>query len=220
MSRAFVAVMIAGIMGVATIASGQVGQQQQDPTQRIRGTITSVAGNKGSFQINDRNGNPVTILVNGKTKYHFRNVDGTFDEVVAKGDDVNAMVGQDGFAVDVFNRNRGKLMALQYKDQLEVGDAEWSVIEPKLVRVLLLMREERGDDVAFNQPSRIAQAQDDLTATLRNQVANNADIQRKLGAFHDAKSKVAKELEQARAELVEMLTVRQEAVLVKSGVLE
>jgi Spy/CpxP family protein refolding chaperone len=61
---------------------------------------------------------------------------------------------------------------------------------------------------------------DALSAALQVESTSPEEIKTKLAALRDARKKAQGELEQARAELSKVLTVKQEAALVLSGVLE
>jgi hypothetical protein len=70
------------------------------------------------------------------------------------------------------------------------------------------------------QPSAIQQAQRDLATTLENKDAKPDEIKAKLATLRDAREKAKKDLTAAQGELKELLTQRQEAVMVMMGFLE
>jgi hypothetical protein len=70
------------------------------------------------------------------------------------------------------------------------------------------------------QPSAVQQAQRDLATTLENKDAKPDEIKAKLAALRDAREKAKKDLTAAQGELKELLTQRQEAVMVMMGFLE
>jgi len=124
------------------------------------------------------------------------------------------------------------------KDQLKVQDDEWKVIEPKLNKVMTATRDlrfnggmgfggrggmgtGRDNNANADQPqSEIARASRELRTTLQNDSASATDIEAKLTAFRAAREKAQEELKTAREDLKGVLTQRQEAVLVMSGLLE
>jgi septal ring factor EnvC (AmiA/AmiB activator) len=72
-----------------------------------------------------------------------------------------------------------------------------------------------------NAPSTPVQAaREDLNKTLDNKDASADDIKAKLTALRDAETKAEGDLDKARQELKELLTQRQEAVLVMDGILK
>jgi Spy/CpxP family protein refolding chaperone len=74
-----------------------------------------------------------------------------------------------------------------------------------------------------NRPNRGGAASpeaDALRTTLENDNASADEIKTKLAALRDSRKKAQAELEQARADLEKVLTVKQEATLVLMGMLE
>ena len=129
-------------------------------------------------------------------------------------------------------------MMERIKERLEAGDEEWKVLQPKLEKVMTLSREagsggglrmlfggrggRRGGATAnaATQPeSAVAKAVRELQQTLENKEATPEQIKAKLTALRTAREKVKQELAKARAALQELVTQRQEAVLVLMGTL-
>jgi hypothetical protein len=120
----------------------------------------------------------------------------------------------------------------QIKEQLGATDEEWKVLSPKIEKVMTAQfagfgggRGGRGGpgggNNADNQPTTpVAKASADLRATLANKDAPADDIKAKLAALRDAREKVKADLQASQKELKEILTQRQEAVLVTNGMLE
>jgi hypothetical protein len=125
----------------------------------------------------------------------------------------------------------------QIKEQLGATDEEWKVLSPKIEKVMIAQfagfgggRGGRGGpggggngggNNADNQPQTpVAKASADLRATLENKDAPADDIKAKLAALRDAREKVKADLQASQKELKEILTQRQEAVLVTNGMLE
>ena len=81
-----------------------------------------------------------------------------------------------------------------------------------------------GETPATTQPaekvSETQKAADALREALKNKDAKPEDLTKALTALRAARAKAKAELDKARKELQEVLTVRQEAALVSSGVLE
>src|SRR5207237_3860536 len=107
-------------------------------------------------------------------------------------------------------------------------------IEPKLTKVMDLRRDAGGfgrggfrrrDDNSSssaddNQASPVEKAQRELRQTLDNKEANAEQINSKLTALREAKEKAKTTLASAQKDLKEILTQRQEAVLVMFGMLD
>jgi hypothetical protein len=126
------------------------------------------------------------------------------------------------------------------KEQMGAKDDEWKVIEPKLTKVMDAQRASRGGGFGFggfggrgggggggnanrgggNADTPTAKAMQDLRETLDNKDASADDIAKKLTALRDAREKSKAELQAAQKDLKEILTQRQEAVLVMMGQME
>jgi hypothetical protein len=145
------------------------------------------------------------------------------------------------------NRGRGNFDPAQFraqmearmKEQLGVNDDEWKVLQPKLEKVNTARNETRGGGFGgfgrnrggnngggnnggtSDQPqSAVSKASSELRATLEKKDAPADEINAKLAALREARAKAKADLEAAQKELKEVLTARQEAVLVSMGTLE
>jgi peptidoglycan hydrolase CwlO-like protein len=122
----------------------------------------------------------------------------------------------------------------QVKDEMKPTDDEWKVIQPKLDKVIDARREtmsfgggrgfrgrDRGDSSSSDQPrSSLDQARDDLRKAVENKDASADEISKKLTALREAKEKAKATLASAQKDLKDVLTQRQEAVLVLYGMLD
>jgi hypothetical protein len=123
------------------------------------------------------------------------------------------------------------------KEQLKATDDEWKVLEPKVDKVMTAQASARagggfargrggpggGGGGGGNFPgndSPAAQAARDLRTTLENDSAQASEITQKLTALREARAKAKADLETAQKDLKDVLTPRQEAVLVVNGMLE
>lgn len=137
-------------------------------------------------------------------------------------------------------------IADRMKQELQVNDEEWQVLEPKIEKVTQLQLNtrfgglmgmfgrggagggggwgQRGDNRDANdaqrQESDYLKAVRELRTTLEDQNATPEQISQQLTALREARQKSQEELEAARNELKELVTQRQEAVLVMMGLLE
>ena len=68
--------------------------------------------------------------------------------------------------------------------------------------------------------SPVAEKAKDLQTTLDNKEAKPEEIKAKLAALREAKAKAKEEVTKAQSELREIITARQESVLVMMGVLD
>ena len=120
------------------------------------------------------------------------------------------------------------------KEELKAPDDEWKVLEPKLSKVMDAQRDVRSGSMmggpggggrrgggGDNQPqTEYAKAANDLRELLRQENPSVDQINSRLAAYRAARTKAEGNLKTARSELTEILTERQEAVLVASGMLE
>ena len=108
-----------------------------------------------------------------------------------------------------------------YKGQLGVSDEEWPVIKPRLEAVYDLVHPAaqfgRADSRATTP---VDQKKSELRELLGNKDAAPEQIKAGLTALRLANEKARQELARARQELRQLMTVRQEATLVLSGLLD
>jgi hypothetical protein len=119
------------------------------------------------------------------------------------------------------------------KEQLKADDDEWKVLSPKIEKLMTAQRDARaggggfrggrpgGGGGADNQPTTpVAKASADLRTALENKDTPAEDIAKRLAALREARDKARADLAAVQKELKEVLTQRQEAVLVTMGMLE
>jgi hypothetical protein len=125
-------------------------------------------------------------------------------------------------------------MMTRMKEQMGASDDEWKVLSPKIEKVMTVQRETRGGGFggfgggrrgggggADQQPTtETGKASADLRTALENKDTPADDIAKKLAAYREARDKGRAQLQAAQKELKEILTQRQEAVLVNMGMLE
>ena len=121
------------------------------------------------------------------------------------------------------------------KEQMGASDDEWKVIQPKLDKVMTAQRDARGGGMggmfrrrdnggdsqsSDRQRSAVEQAQTDLRTLLDNKDSTADQISAKLTTLREAREKAKTDLVSAQKELKEVLSQRQEAVLVMMGMLD
>jgi Spy/CpxP family protein refolding chaperone len=117
------------------------------------------------------------------------------------------------------------------KERLGATDEEWTILKPKIEKVMTAQRESmsgrfggfgRGGDRGGNSGARsaAAQASSDLRDALENKDTPPDQIAAKVKALRDARAKAKADLEAAQKDLQAVLTPRQEAVLVSQGTLD
>jgi hypothetical protein len=143
---------------------------------------------------------------------------------------------------------RERMMA-QYKERLGANDEEWKVLQPRIEKVMTAQRDARaggfgfagagagggrggrgggggggaggggGGGAAAADQSPVAKASADLRSALESNAAAD-EIKNRLAALREAKAKAREELTKSQKELQEVVTAKQEAQLVVSGLLE
>ena len=138
-----------------------------------------------------------------------------------------------------------KRMLERMKEDLQATDKEWTVIEPRLTKVLTLSRQTRmggmrlgrgtgGQDRNRDRGQRSGEGQTGQTAreqtptekyaqalrtALEDKTTKPDEIKKKLTALRKIREKARQELAKAQQKLQEVLTSRQEAQLVLMGTL-
>jgi hypothetical protein len=116
----------------------------------------------------------------------------------------------------------------RFKEQLGASDDEWKAIQPKLEKVMEVRQASfagfgrgRGGGGGQDAPQTpIAKASADLRAALENKDTPADELQKKLAALREARETARKDLATAQKDLKDLLTARQEAVMVVNGMLE
>lgn len=117
------------------------------------------------------------------------------------------------------------------KERLGASDDEWKVLQPKIEKIMTAQRESRGggffgrgrggQDRGGDQPqSAVSRASAELNQALENKDTSPEDIDKKLAALREARDKARADLQASQKDLKDVLTKRQEAVLVTMGMLE
>lgn len=121
--------------------------------------------------------------------------------------------------------DRQAAMLTRTKERLGATDEEWAVLQPQIQKVMeLQMRNRPGTGGRRGQPQPGAPAAmpeaEALSKTLDDANASPERIEKAIDAYRDARKKNDAALKEAREELREMLTIKQEGVLVLSGMLD
>jgi hypothetical protein len=125
-------------------------------------------------------------------------------------------------------------MADQMKAALGCTDEEWTALAPKIEEVQTLQQATRGGGfggrgrggpggaggMAPTPTTDVGKAQAALQAVVDNKDAKPEEIKAALQALRDARAKAQAAPEAAQKKLTEILTLRQQAVLVLQGLLQ
>jgi hypothetical protein len=107
------------------------------------------------------------------------------------------------------------------KGQLEISDKEWPVVKPRVEKVYNLVHPLRSMGAGSEQPrTEVDKASSELRELLRNDSAAADQVKAKLAALRAAKQKTAQDLATARQSLRQLMTLRQEALLVLNALLD
>jgi hypothetical protein len=220
------------IATVGSLACATVSMAQQQATmvkETVNGQTTTI--------MTDGSGTAVMTLPDGSVQ--------TFDISGASPGGAISITGSgDPKAPRIMaNGGPGKILDLsqirqnvldQLKTAMGCSDEEWAVILPKLEKVEAASIEVGapanglGPGVKLaalsgasggRQPD-VAQCQSQLRSTLQNPNATEAEVKLRIESLREARARAREKLAQARKELADVLTLRQEAVLIDRGILE
>jgi len=126
-------------------------------------------------------------------------------------------------------------MMTDVRDRMGVSDDEWKVIAPKIDHLMTAQSESRSSGGGFGflfggsrgggrtdrEPRNdVERASNDLQRALDDKGSAPEDIARKLAAYREARDRARANFLAAQKEIKDLLTQRQEAILVVSGMLE
>jgi chromosome segregation ATPase len=107
------------------------------------------------------------------------------------------------------------------REQLSVPEQEWAVVKPRLEAVYNLRHPvPQAGPGNERQRTEVQQRSAELSELLRNQEATTDRIKAGLSALRAAKERARQELAAAQQNLRQILTLRQEALLVLNGLLD
>lgn len=107
-----------------------------------------------------------------------------------------------------------------FQSKLGLSDQEWTVVKPRIEAVYDLVHPDVGTRTDGRHRSEVEQRSTELREILNNSGADANQIRNKLAALRTAKERAKQELAEARKNLCQIMTVRQEAVLVLHGLLD
>jgi flagellar motility protein MotE (MotC chaperone) len=107
------------------------------------------------------------------------------------------------------------------REQLGVPEGEWAVVKPRLEAVYSLRHSgARAGPGNESKRTEVEQKSSELRGLLRNEGAATDQIKAGLTALRAAKERARQELATAQQNLRQILTLRQEALLVLNGLLD
>ena len=109
----------------------------------------------------------------------------------------------------------------RYRDRLDISDKEWTIIQPRLRKVYKFVHPVRlGGGQDEQSKNAVQQKSSELRQLLQDQGASTPEIKAGITALRQAKEQSRQQLIMARQELRTVLSVRQEAQLILSGLLD
>jgi hypothetical protein len=107
------------------------------------------------------------------------------------------------------------------KDELGISDNDWPVLKPRIEAVYDLVHPQPRFGSRGGEPrTEIDQRSSELRELLRGEEVGPDAIKARLAALRAAKEKARQELAVAQKNLRQLMTLRQEAVLVLNGLLD
>jgi hypothetical protein len=220
------------------LAASAASAQQAPPTQRLSGIVLSSTGS--SFVIVDKDGNEIPVAIKSDTSFTNNRAQVPITEVIKPGMEVRVYLASAGVASEV--QARGQVSGLnlnQLRAFMRSTREEWAIIAPKIERVLALRRQAEGRSTNSNngnngnnannaaanpnlptQENPVRVLLKSLQASLWSATPNDQEMQANLDKLRAMRAKSRAELAQARRELTELLTRKQEMLLVVEGILE
>ena len=130
-----------------------------------------------------------------------------------------------------------KMISDRLKEKMGVSDEDWAAIEPRVFKVMAAQRDAGGGGMGMgmlfgfggaggpgggedeSKLTPTAKAAKDLQASIEAN-AGADELAARMAALRDAQAKARQQLADARSSLKELLTRKQEAVLLMVGILE
>ena len=163
-----------------------------------------------------------------------------FGGLFGGGSDFAEMMKGGEFDIKKFEKRIQGRMNGMIKNDLKITDEEWTIIEPRLARVIELTNNNNARLATFRKMSRrwyadsgivlkkyenevknpVENASDNLSAIVNSETATTEEIKAALTKLRAAREATQQEIVKAQEELMEVLTIKQEAKLVMYGILE
>jgi hypothetical protein len=217
---------LAFVSAVLLFAGAAVAQQSQDQKpDHITGIVLGVES-RVRFYIVDKNGNQTAISLTVPTTYTLNNQNASFDDVVKPGNVVRCMYDEEGRVNQILFRGQAnQLDTKQMRPFLGFSDSEWEVISARIDHIKQLQRTIEGRSTGSNNGSSsdenpIRTEMKALQTAFWDTHQSSTDIENGLKNLRLLKARARADLEKARQELTELVTPRQEVLLVLQGILD
>src|SRR5262249_43321905 len=152
-----------------------------------------------------------------------------FNEVMKFGMDVRGTYTPDGSVSQVTGRGIiSQLNVAQMQPFLGASDQEWMVLKPRIEKIQALRRiaesragsggNNNGNSGNGNNPptprNPVQELQKSLDGAFFDSTVSTQQLQNRLAALRDTQARARQDLAAARSELIDLLTARQEVMLV------
>jgi hypothetical protein len=221
-------------MVAVEVRAQQAQQNSQAPS--FTGVVSSVSAN-GAFVIIDRTGAPMQLQVSSRSTIQNGKNAAAFQDVVKVGVNVKGTMSPDGMVIQISSNGQpAQVRIAPMQAFLGASDTEWAVLKPKIETVQALRDEADGQNSGGNNngnngngnngnaakpplvPARVRPLDRALRTAYYSGTMSPAQLTRELESLRDARAKARAQLEKAEADLTDLLTARQEVLLVISGI--
>ncbi len=217
---------------IALTCANVLAQNNASQQPSFNGIVLSAHGD-GSFVIVDRSGMQTKLKVSPETSFQFNRNASTYTEVIKIGANVRGTFTPAGQVMQVSSNGQpGQLRVSQLQVFLGATDEEWSLLKAKIDRIESLRREAEGQGggnngnggnggANGNQPqySRVQALHHSLQGAFFAG-ASSDELKQNLSALRDARVRAREALQNAQRELIDLVTPRQESLLVVMGILD
>jgi hypothetical protein len=219
---------LAFVIALSLLARAAVAQQQDQRPTRISGIVLGIES-RVRFVVVDKSGTQVPVSLTIPVTFTLNDQSVNFDDVVKPGNIVRCMLDDEGRVNQIIFRGQAsQLDTNQMRPFMGLNDAEWQVISARIDHIRQLQRAVEGRSTSSsNNNSGEAPAENPIRTQMKalqsafwDQHQSSTDIESGLRNLRELKARARADLEKARQELTELVTPRQEILLVLQGILD
>lgn len=225
-------------IAILMMTAHAMAQNQNQGAPSFNGIVVGADAQNHRFSVVDKNGAVAWLAVTGNTSFQQNKTDVNASEVIRFGMEVRGTFAADGSVEQVTARGiTSQLNVAQMRAFLGVNDEEWAVLKPKIEKIQALRKiaeskatsagqngnSGNGNGNGNNPPppkNPVMDLQRNLNAMFFNQASSAGQLQASLETLRNRQASARDELSLARKNLTDLITTRQEVLLVLMGVLE
>jgi hypothetical protein len=214
------------------IARPATAQAQPDqPPQRVSGIV--LGSTASTVTLVDKSGTEIPLTINASTTYSANKSEAGFGDVVKPGMNVRCYLASPGVAGQLIARGfADQLSTSQMRSFMHCTDDEWAIIAPRIEKIRVLQRladgrgnnngngNNNGDNGQASSDSAVRALLKSLQTSYWTSGPAGTEYKANLDSLRDLRAKTRSDLLAARRELTEIVTPKQELLLVLQGVLE